>query len=115
MTLESYACEFCGQGVEESVNHLFLHCPFAQQCWGMINLIVSDNAGIAENCAAFKIQLNSQFFMVAFILMAWTIWKARNDIIFNNNQMGLQDCRIHFLKEVKLVGLRVKVKPITFI
>ena len=28
MILESYNYEFYGQGVEESVDHLFLHCPF---------------------------------------------------------------------------------------
>jgi hypothetical protein len=47
--------------------------------------------------------------MVAIILMAWTIWKARNDILFNNNQMHIQQCRAIFFKELWLVSLRVKV------
>jgi hypothetical protein len=108
MHLQTYSYEFCGQGMEETTDHLFLRCPFAQQCWGLINLIVSDNAGMKENCESFKIQLNTQFFMVAFILMAWTIWLARNELIFNNNQWNLQDCRNCFSKEVNLIRLRVK-------
>jgi len=71
----------------------------------MINLIVSDNICIQENYAAFKIQFNSQIFMVAFILMAWIIWVARNEIVFNNNRMGLPGCRNLFFKKVKLIGL----------
>jgi hypothetical protein len=46
------------------------------------------NATSLENVTALKIQLNSQFFMVAIVLMLWTIWKARNELIFNNNQIN---------------------------
>ena len=40
--------------------------------------------------------------------MCWTIWKVRNELIFNNNQIGLQEAKHLFLKEAKLVSLRVK-------
>ena len=29
MNLDSYNCELCALGVEETTEHLFLHCPFA--------------------------------------------------------------------------------------
>jgi len=32
MQLGSYNCELCSRGVEESLEHLFLHCLFAQDC-----------------------------------------------------------------------------------
>jgi hypothetical protein len=32
MQLQSYNCELCNQGVEETLEHLFLQCPFAQDC-----------------------------------------------------------------------------------
>jgi hypothetical protein len=108
MALDSYNCEFCFAAVEETVEHLFWHCPFAQHCWGIINLQTVLRGGTFENVEAIKVQMQSQFFMVAIILMCWTIWWARNELIFNNNQVGIQDCRQFFFKEVKLVSLRVK-------
>lgn len=46
--------------------------------------------------------------MVAIILMRWTIWLATNEIVFNENQMSIQDCRRIFLKEARMVAVRVK-------
>jgi hypothetical protein len=40
---------------------------------GLINLTTSLDSGTLENFPAFKDQINSQFFMVAIILMCWTI------------------------------------------
>lgn len=108
MALDSYNCEICSMMVEETAEHLFWHCPLAQQCWGILNLNTVLNGNTFENVMALKIQLQSQFFMVAVTLMCWTIWKARNELIFNNNQIGIQECRILFFKEVRLVSLRVK-------
>lgn len=113
MTLDSYTCEICSLMVEETVDHLFWHCPFAQHCWGILNLNVVQNGNTFENVMAIKNQLQSQFFMVAVVLMCWTIWKAMNELIFNNNQISIQDCKISFFKEVKLVSLRVKKSLVT--
>jgi tryptophanyl-tRNA synthetase len=82
MNLDSYTCELCGLGIEETTNHLFLQCLHAQHCWGLINLTTSLDQGTLENFAAFKDHINSQFFMVAIILMCSTIWLARNERIF---------------------------------
>jgi len=107
MALETYNCEICLMLVEETVDHLFWHCPFAQQCWGLLGLNVVQAGGAFEDVLAIKEQMHSQFFMVAVILMSWTIWKARNELIFNNNQLGIQECKNYFFK-VNLVSLRVK-------
>ena len=74
----------------------------------MLNLTTSLDNGILKKFSAFKDQIHSQFFMVAVIVMCWTIWLARNELIFNGNQVSIQDCRRVFLKEVRLVSLRVK-------
>ena len=74
----------------------------------MLNLTTSLDNGILKNFSAFKDQIHSQFFMVAVIVMCWTIWLARNELIFNGNQVSIQDCRRVLLKQVRLVYLRVK-------
>lgn len=42
MELPSYDCVLYTASNEESLHHLFLQCPFAQQCWQLINLDISD-------------------------------------------------------------------------
>jgi hypothetical protein len=108
MLLENYNCEFCGQGIEETNAHLFLHCPFALHCWGFLNLAVPSTDSIFQFCEAVRIQQNSQFFMIAFILISWTIWTARNSMIFNSYQMSSLDCKAFLLKELRLVRWRIK-------
>ena len=69
MELESYSCEICSLLIEETVEHLFWNCPFAQQCWGILNLETVPNEDSFENIRAIKDQLHSQFFTVAVVLM----------------------------------------------
>lgn len=41
MVLDSYECELCNSRQEETLEHLFLRCPYAIACWNLINLYVS--------------------------------------------------------------------------
>jgi hypothetical protein len=107
MILDSYNCEFCHVAQEETTQHLFWECPFAQQCWGILNLQTDQTSGTPRNFQAIKDQLNSRFFVIPLILMCWTIWKVRNELIFNNNQVGIQETKCLFFKEAKLVSLRM--------
>jgi len=109
MALDSYNCEICSLIVEETVDHLFWHCPFAQHCWRILNLSTIQAGGAFENVMAIKDQIQSQFFMVVVVLMSWTIWWVRNELIFNNNQVGIQDGKNFFFKEAQLVSLRVNL------
>lgn len=90
--------------------NIFSYTLFAQQFWGLINLAISSNGGTFDNFNALKDQISSQFFMVAIALMCWIVWLARNEIIFNVNQISIQDCRRIFFKEAKMVSLRMKTK-----
>lgn len=108
MVLDSYQCSICFHGGEETIEHLFWQCPFAQQCWDMIDLQNFPDSGSTANVDGPRMQINNNFFMMAIILMCWTIWKAGNEIIFNDNQLGIDQCRALFLKEVRLVSCRVK-------
>ena len=99
MELESYNCQLCCLAVEESSDHLFLDCPFARQCWGIIGLDIPDNSSFPSVVSILKDQLNSEFFMVAVILLSCTIWTARNKLMFEGLQWSSQDCRIFLNKE----------------
>jgi hypothetical protein len=54
MALESYKCEICTRLVEETVDHLLWHCPFAQQCRGLLNLNIVQAGGTFEKCNGYQ-------------------------------------------------------------
>jgi len=51
--------------VDESSDHLFLHSPFARLCWGILNLDIPNDASLLAVVSVLRVQLNSEFFMVA--------------------------------------------------
>lgn len=62
MNLESYECVLCNQHAEESIEHLFIACPFAQQAWQSINLQVNADLQPIQNLELLKNQINQSFF-----------------------------------------------------
>jgi len=57
---------------------------------------------------SFKTQLGVPFFMEVIILMSWTIWKSRNDIILRQTQPSLALAKENFMEEFRLLLLRAK-------
>jgi hypothetical protein len=91
-------CVLCGS-VPETAIHLFLHCNFAAavwygiMCWlGFIivlpNTIVSSLA-VLLNCAKSKNQKRGLCFI--WNVYMWTMWRVRNDRIFNNVTVSAVD------------------------
>ena len=109
MILPDYNCVLCPSTVEESLTHLFIHCPFSQACWASIGLNVSTDDPF-DNLDQFKHQLVIPFFMEIIVLMSWSIWMQRNDFIFKGIQQTTVNCFQHFKKEFALVILRAKVR-----
>lgn len=106
MDLPSYSCVLCTSDIDESVHHMFLQCPFAQGCWNLLHVHLSDPSDLYGSVDDLRVQLNVPFFMKVIILMSWSIWMARNDLIFRNVQPSLQNVRATFQKEFTLVILR---------
>jgi hypothetical protein len=73
MDLEDYNCILCTNQVEEIVEHLFISCPFAQDCWRLLNLNVDHRIGPFPNLESLRNQLSCPFFMEIIILLSWAI------------------------------------------
>jgi hypothetical protein len=65
----------CNLQVEEMLEHLFLMCSFALNCWNLIHLLIPFGAP-SDILLSYKDQLQVNFFMDIIILMCWTIWMA---------------------------------------
>jgi hypothetical protein len=100
-------CVLCGS-VPETAIHLFLHCNFAAavwygiMCWlGFIivlpNTIVSSLA-VLLNCAKSKNQKRGLCFI--WNVYMWTMWRVRNDRIFNNVTVSAVDV----IDQIKLLS-----------
>jgi hypothetical protein len=110
MVLEEYNCVLCHSAPEETLLHLFFHCPFAMACWnflGLAHLILGD---LQVTPSAFKDHLRIPIFMEIIICLCWSIWSAQNDSIFRNLQHSVMNCKHVFRRELALVKLRVKAR-----
>lgn len=108
MFIENYNYVLCSSSTEEHLDHLFLHCDFAKQCWNLLGINVHQESTFPDVVTTLKDSLQSEFFMVAIILLCWSIWAARNDWIFKGLQPDVQDSKRNFFRELRLVLLRVK-------
>jgi hypothetical protein len=59
LTLESYDCVLRNLSTEETVTHLFLECPFAMECWNIINIQIPNQAAFPQVSTQLRYQLNS--------------------------------------------------------
>jgi len=73
----------CRAGVDETIDHLFFLCPFAQECWNRIGFNWDIGSPHADRIQLAANHQKLPFFLEASMLAAWEIWKARNDKVFN--------------------------------
>ena len=110
MVLDSCECELCNSGVEETLEHLFLECPFASTCWNLITIHILSQVTVLEAIDSFNEQLHSPISLDIIILLCWAIWTSRNGVIFQNHPASISLARSTFKKEVTLILHRVKPK-----
>lgn len=115
MELQNYNCILCNNRVEESLAHLLIHCPFAESCRAWINCHILHQVGLYQNLQNFRAQLQTPFFMEVIILMGWSIWKARNGLIFNQAPLSIDEVKRTFKSEFALVLYRAKRSYFPFI
>jgi hypothetical protein len=94
--------------MEETLQHLFLDCPFAASMWNTLGVIVHHTTDPQDIFVSFRAQLNVPFFIEIIISMCWAIWLVRNDSIFRHLAPSIQSGKRHFKMEFARVILRAK-------
>jgi hypothetical protein len=112
MVLHDYNCVGCGVGKEETVEHLFLKCPFTAQCWSLLNLNSTPNLEPFQILESFRATLGVPFFMEIIILMCWSIWGSRNALIFEAEAQSFQRVKESFKSHFSMVIHRAKTKHV---
>ena len=82
-------CRFCNN--DETVDHLFLHCPFAKIVWRMIFFTynIPPPSNITNMFGNWLNGVNKKdkiYIRIGVSAICWSIWTSRNDIIFNKQK-----------------------------
>lgn len=94
----SLNCDLC-VGMAESTNHLFIHCAFSSEVWqGLFgwldfNFVLPPNLFIHWECwlgGESKKKIHKGYRLI-WHAAVWSIWRARNDRIFNNRLCGVAE------------------------
>ena len=95
----SHMIVFCAtRPLEEMVEHIFLHCSFCQR------LLESGRYSSAYCSSTFGNPWEFQntawcifLHMEIIVLMCWSVWTVRNNLIFRNEAVSLDRCKLCFL------------------
>ena len=108
MQLDSYTCVLCNSLGEETLEHLFLDCPFSAMCWNIVNVIIPLQSSFCDLFSQIRDQLASLFAMNTIILISSAIWNVRNELIFSGVHISLANGRRIFFRELSLLQHRIK-------
>jgi hypothetical protein len=90
MALPSFECVLCSLQAEETLEHLFPECSFAQSTWGLLNLNLPLGSHF-EILESFKAQLGVNFFMDIIIMLSCASgWKEMTSFLKTSNRLSLQ-------------------------
>lgn len=92
-------CVLCNREVE-TVNHVLLDCTFAKSCWGMIGNGNDNTTQVSFASWALNVYntWSSENRQIG-AMLCWTIWKCRNDLVWNQKCMEVTEA-VHSAKVV---------------
>ncbi|XP_058746904.1 uncharacterized protein LOC131619879 [Vicia villosa] len=118
---EDKMCVMCS-GEYEDLVHLSFLCPFAKNVWIMIGLwldimldvSVAGHLHLAHFLQVLKGRIKRKKLCLIWLTTVWVIWNSRNNIIFNNSPLVLDDV-ITSIKSVSWIWLSVGSSKSPFI
>jgi hypothetical protein len=108
--LPSYNCELPGCSEEESLEHLFQTCPFANKCWDSVCPQRCRNLSIIDSIKDIKDKLQVPFSMEIIILASWSIWIVRINNVFNNQRPRFACWKAIYKEELRLLKHKIRNK-----
>ncbi|KAG7557763.1 Zinc knuckle CX2CX4HX4C [Arabidopsis suecica] len=100
-------CNFCGEG-RETIQHLLFQCRVAKEIWELspVNIDIGQFHGhhsLLDNIQALlHASGNKQSAEHLFPYLGWRIWKARNELLFNNKRWAIPNIIHQALADLRL-------------
>jgi hypothetical protein len=98
----------CDTGEQETLEHLFFGCPFAQECWATISIVWDDSLQLHDRLMQAATIHNIPFFTEAALIAAWELWKMRNDKVFQRREPSPTTWLSNFKHQCYLQSVRFK-------
>ena len=81
---EDFTCVLCPGRVHEDRDHLFFSCNFSVRIWNYLQIKWPQLDDLLQVAMTTRKDFAQPFFTEVVFLACWSIWKVRNDKIFNN-------------------------------
>jgi hypothetical protein len=101
-------CILRSANILETRQHLFFECVFARECWQSIGIHWSITQNFSHEVCNTKASFIGPCFMEIFASVAWNIWKAQNEYIFQNITPSVNRWRVGFQHDLLLHRFKVK-------
>ncbi|XP_059626865.1 uncharacterized protein LOC132269630 [Cornus florida] len=93
---------------EESVDHIFMHCPTAYDCWNLIFdifgihwVMPQSSKGLINAWRGCLVRSHARdYWRIVPHFVWWCIWKERNNRIFKGKESPLATLKLHILRSI---------------
>jgi hypothetical protein len=102
-------CIMCTTGEQETIEHLFFDCPFAQSCWARIGVNWDSTIQLLDRLTQARTSHTIPCFTETVFIAAWELWKVRNDKVFQRHDPTLSRWLENFKSQCLLQLVRFKV------
>jgi hypothetical protein len=106
--IPSHYCALCEDANVEDFIHLFFACDFSQRFWWNLNLEWNTELPIFDMILDGKRRFNISCFMEVLMAGSWTLWNKRNRLIFDGDDVDMQNSIILFKDTFSLIRHRAK-------
>uniref|UniRef100_A0A0E0D6M1 Uncharacterized protein n=1 Tax=Oryza meridionalis TaxID=40149 RepID=A0A0E0D6M1_9ORYZ len=105
--VQSPLCDLCSMAIE-TASHLCIHCPFAADFWGLLNIQI--NISSTEHLAALlpPPQIPVKHYKVFYLLCFWNLWNHRHDVVFRNEPLSLHRLLVKCIDDATLWAERLR-------
>jgi hypothetical protein len=103
MPLDSFTCDNYIFQIEETIIHLFFRCNFARRCWLLLDIRPPRTTDLLHTLLRIRRRLQVSWRLESVIIMTWSIWRSRNNWIFNETPPTVIECKAMFRKEFLLM------------
>jgi hypothetical protein len=93
---------------EETLEHLLFYCDFSKECWQTIDMQrdnICDRLHIIEDG---KQRWDRPLFMETFLLVAWNIWKEKNNHYYQGVDPSIASWKERLKSDLTLLVHRTK-------
>lgn len=98
-------CPLCNS-VEESILHLLFQCQFASEVYQTSPIMIEVQGESVMDIIGHWLTYPDQGIMLNLgVCLMWNIWKARNELVFNNNHTAVGSCIHKALEDFKSFDL----------